>query len=142
MLGFVFFGTLGRYTGWYNMFWSDEISRYCMIWSVFLLAGLSAHRGQMFSIDLISERLPIKGQKIMASIRFLFVSIFSIFCCIYGWEMIQRQLQMKQISPSLKIPMWFMYSIVPFGMLLLLIHYGVLTWQLFHIENSQKMEDR
>ncbi len=61
ILCLVFFSTIGRYTGLYNMAWSDEASRYCMIWSVFLLAGLSAFRGQMFSIDIIGEKLPLKG---------------------------------------------------------------------------------
>ena len=31
MMGLVFFATFGRYTGLYNMAWSDEASRYCMI---------------------------------------------------------------------------------------------------------------
>ena len=60
MLGLVFCATVGRYTGWYNMAWSDEASRYCMIWSVFVVAGLSAQRGQMFSIDIVSEKLPLE----------------------------------------------------------------------------------
>ena len=65
MMGLVFFATVGRYTGLYNMAWSDEASRYCMIWSVFIVAGLSAQRGQMFSIDVVSEKLPLKDGFLM-----------------------------------------------------------------------------
>lgn len=128
MLGFVFFATIGRYTGWYNMAWSDEASRYCMIWSVFLLAGLSSFRGQMFSIDIVSEKLPLKGQKIFAIIRWILMTVFCIFAVIYGWKMLVHQVKIGQTSPSLKFPMWFMYSCVPAGCALLLAHYTALVW--------------
>lgn len=128
MLCLVFFATLGRYTGWYNMAWSDEASRYCMIWSVFLLAGLSAYRGQMFSIDIISEKLPLKGQRIFAIIRLVLMIAFCIFATVYGWNLVVHQMKIHQTSPSLKLPMWFMYSCVPLGCVLLLAHYVALVY--------------
>lgn len=128
MLGLVFFATLGRYTQWYNMAWSDEASRYCMIWSVFLLAGLSSFQGQMFSIDIVSEKLPLKGQKIFAIIRLILMIAFCVFAMVYGWNLMMHQVQIRQTSPSLKLPMWFMYSCVPLGCALLLAHYIALVW--------------
>lgn len=128
MLCLVFFSTVGRYTGLYNMAWSDEASRYCMIWSVFLLAGLSAFRGQMFSIDIISEKLPLKGQRLFVIIRLILMTAFCIFAIVYGWNLMLHQVKIGQTSPSLKLPMWFMYSCVPLGCLLLLLHYAVLAW--------------
>lgn len=140
MLGFVFFATIGRYTGWYNMVWSDEASRYCMIWSVFLLAGLSAFRGQMFSIDVLSEKLPLRGQRIFAVIRFLLMTAFCIFAVAYGWKMLVHQVKIGQTSPSLKLPMWFMYSCVPLGCALLLGHYTALLWTQLHEINEKIRE--
>lgn len=128
MLGFVFFSTVGRYTGWYNMAWSDEASRYCMIWSVFLLAGLSAFRGQMFSIDVLSEKLPLKWQKVFVVVRLILMVAFCIFAIVYGRNMMVHQIKINQKSPSLKLPMWFMYSTVPIGCALLLVHYVALAW--------------
>ncbi|MCI8576443.1 MAG: TRAP transporter small permease [Lachnospiraceae bacterium] len=128
ILCLVFFSTIGRYTGLYNMAWSDEASRYCMIWSVFLLAGLSAFRGQMFSIDIIGEKLPLKGQRAFVIIRLLLMIAFCAFAILYGWNLMMHQAKIGQTSPSLKLPMWFMYSCVPLGCLLLLIHYAALAW--------------
>lgn len=128
MLGLVFFATVGRYTGWYNMAWSDEASRYCMIWSVFVVAGLSAQRGQMFSIDIVSEKLPLRGQRIFAVIRLVLVLAFCAFCLVYGSKMMIHQANIGQTSPSLKMPMWIMYSCVPFGCLLLAAHYIALLY--------------
>lgn len=128
MLGLVFFATVGRYSGWYNMAWSDEASRYCMIWSVFVVAGLSAQRGQMFSIDIVSEKLPLKGQRIFAIVRLVLVLAFCAFCLVYGTKMMIHQAGIGQTSPSLKIPMWIMYSCVPFGCLLLAAHYIALFY--------------
>lgn len=128
MLGLVFFATVGRYSGWYNMAWSDEASRYCMIWSVFVVAGLSAQRGQMFSIDIVSEKLPLKGQRIFAIVRLVLVLAFCAFCLVYGTKMMIHQANIGQTSPSLKMPMWIMYSCVPFGCLLLAAHYIALFY--------------
>ena len=128
MLGLVFCATVGRYTGWYNMAWSDEASRYCMIWSVFVVAGLSAQRGQMFSIDIVSEKLPLKGQRIFAMVRLILVLIFCAFCLVYGTKMMIHQANIGQTSPSLKMSMWIMYSCVPFGCLLLAAHYIALFY--------------
>lgn len=128
MLSLVFLATVGRYTGLYNMAWSDEASRYCMIWSVFLLAGLSAFNGQMFSIDIISEKLPLKGQRAFAVIRLILMTAFCIFAVKYGWDLMVHQVKIGQTSPSLKLPMWFMYSCVPLGCALLLAHYIALVW--------------
>lgn len=128
MLCLVFFATLGRYTGLYNMAWSDEASRYCMIWSVFIVAGLSAQRGQMFSIDIVSEKLPLKGQKVFAAIRLILVIAFCAFCLVYGARMMIHQMNIGQTSPSQKLPMWFMYSCVPLGCFLLMAHYIALFY--------------
>ena len=128
MLGLVFFATVGRYSGWYNMAWSDEASRYCMIWSVFVVAGLSAQRGQMFSIDIVSEKLPLKGQRIFAIVRLVLVLAFCAFCLVYGTKMMIHQTNIGQTSPSLKMSMWIMYSCVPFGCLLLAAHYIALFY--------------
>ena len=138
----VFLGTVVRYTGWYNMFWSDEASRYCMIWSVLLLAGLSAQRGQMFSIDLLSAKLPIKGQKVFAIVRFVLVVAFCWFCCVYGGRLVQKQMVIHQVSPSMKIPMWFMYSSIPFSMFLLIIHYFALTYTVIKKLSAEEKEGK
>ena len=128
MLVVVFFATVGRYTGLYNMSWSDEAARYLMIWFVFLLAGLSAFRGEMFSIDLVTEHLSVTGQKVFAVIRLVLMTAFCIFAVVYGADLVLHQAQIHQTSPSLKQPMWFMYSSVPLGCLILELHYIALTW--------------
>ena len=59
MLVVVFFATVGRYTGLYNMSWSDEAARYLMIWFVFLLAGLSAFRAVSYThLDVYKRQDP------------------------------------------------------------------------------------
>ena len=128
MLVVVFFATVGRYTGLYNMSWSDEAARYLMIWFVFLLAGLSAFRGEMFSIDLVTEHLSVTGQKVFAVIRLVLMTAFFIFAVVYCADLVLHQAQIDQTSPSLKLPMWFMYSSVPLGCLILELHYIALTW--------------
>ncbi len=72
-------------------------------------------------------------------IRLLLMIAFCAFAILYGWNLMLHQAKIGQTSPSLKLPMWFMYSCVPLGCFLLLIHYAALAWvQLANISRKIK----
>lgn len=123
MLAIVFLATLGRYSGLFNMSWGDEAARYAMVWVVFMGAGVSAYQGDLFNVDIIVDKLPFKMQKACVYIRVLLMVAFCLFAIGYGYLVVKRQIMMNQNSPSLKIPMWFMYSSVPLGSFLMMVHY-------------------
>jgi C4-dicarboxylate transporter DctQ subunit len=139
MLAIVFLATLGRYSGWFNMSWGDEAARYAMVWVVFMGAGVSAYQGDLFNVDIIVDKLPFKMRKVCVYIRVLLVAAFCIFAIFYGYLVVKRQIMMNQNSPSLKLPMWFMYSSVPLGCLLMMIHYLALgIRQMRRIKSMEK----
>lgn len=127
ILAVVFVATVGRYTSLYRVLFSEELSRFCMIWIVFIGAAVCGLDGNLFNVDLIAPRLPKTGKIIFYVLKMAFTVIFCIFAAKYGIVMIERQIKLKQVSAMMGIPYAFMYSSVPVGCLLIAFHYSVKT---------------
>lgn len=65
ILAVVFVATVGRYTSLYRVLFSEELSRFCMIWLVFIGAAVCGLDGNLFNVDLIAPRLPKTGKIIL-----------------------------------------------------------------------------
>lgn len=107
--------------------WTEELSRYLLVWSSFLGASLAYHRGSHIAVTFFTERLsPATKQKVgIAAV--LFSLIFFVLGFWYGIEMIK--MQVFQVSPSLNLPMKDVYLVIP-------ISFGFMVF--FSIENLVK----
>jgi TRAP-type transport system small permease protein len=96
--------------------WTDELTRYLFIWSVFIGVAYSIRRNGHISIEtiylFIKEENKAKFNKIVYAIQFIFfvgVLIFSMNFVINNfWN----------VSPVLQLPMGFVYISLPIGCLL------------------------
>lgn len=119
----MFIATVGRYTKLYALSWSEELTRYTMVWLVFIGSGIGCYLGLHFNVDILVVKLKARGQKICLILRMIVIYAFCIFTTYEGIFVVKRQLAGGQFSPALKIPMWIMYSAVPIGCVLILLHY-------------------
>jgi C4-dicarboxylate transporter DctQ subunit len=121
MLFFIFMATVFRYFELGSLTWAEEASRYLMIWLAF--AGISlgfkknAHLGLSFVVDRFSE----KNQKVIYFIRALLIILFGVMVCYNTFLLINTQIKNPQISPAMGIPIWWVYSSVLFGSLMIII---------------------
>lgn len=110
MLIFVFTAIIVRYFGIGSMSWSDEASRFLMIW--LSLAGASYlfkdnnHLGLSFFVNL----LPLKFQQYLFYFRSLIIILFQLFITYYSITILVSQISNTQTSPNLGLPMWVVYS--------------------------------
>jgi TRAP-type C4-dicarboxylate transport system permease small subunit len=119
MIIVVFFATFGRYTQLYSWGWSDELARYCMIWIVFLGLGVAAMKGGHFVVNALDLFLPKTALKVIKVIDAIIVCIFNILASKYAIQVIQAQMKSGQITPSLNVPMWWIYLAIPVGLLIM-----------------------
>ena len=119
----MFVATIGRYTKLFTLPWSEELTRYTMVWLVFIGSGIGCYSGMHFNVDILVEKMGPTGKKICLFLRMVVIYAFCIFTTIYGFNIVKRQFIGGQISPALKLPMWIMYSAVPIGCILILLHY-------------------
>ena len=108
-----------RYFFSYSFPWTEELSRYLMIWSILLLVGnLLGTRGQI-KMTYFTDMLPKKWFNIYRLFfDFIFI-IYFIYLIINGWLLSLSVA--NAVSPALNLPMFWPYFAVPFtGFLALL----------------------
>lgn len=119
----VFIATVGRYTALFSLPWAEELSRFLMIWLVFVGAGAVAGEGGHYGVDIVVTNLPRLGQKICLILTDIFISAFCIFVAWYGMQNVISQFQKAQQSPAMHVPIWIMYLSVIIGCVLVLLQY-------------------
>lgn len=104
----VFLGVLVRFVFTHTSYrisvpWTEEVSRYLMIWTVFLGAAVAARTGKLIGVEFVVRVLPRSlGRGIKYLALFLSVSFYALLCFIgVQWVEFGR----SQTSPVLEMPM-------------------------------------
>lgn len=103
-----------------SIFWTFEVSSFMFTWIIFLGAAIGFMRKSHFSISLMVEKFSPKIRKFFDNFVIIVVTIFLVVVIKYGWDlMISTR---YQISPSLRVPMSIIYSVIPFGSSIMLLY--------------------
>ena len=121
MVILVVLATAVRYFQIGSIPWAEEAARYLMIAMVFAGIALGFRDNTHLGMSFIVNSLPESMQKIMIWIRTVLIIAFSILTGYFTLEIIKKQMQFPQASPSMHIPMWIVYSIMLVGSVLMVI---------------------
>jgi C4-dicarboxylate transporter DctQ subunit len=113
--------TFGRYTGFYSLYWSEELVRYIYIWLAFLGISLGVKSDAHFRVSLLVNVLPQTLRKIVQVLAVIVVITFLGLMVYHGAILIQKQIYMEQISPMIGIPMFIPYAAICVGCLTMAI---------------------
>ncbi|MGD1946804.1 MAG: TRAP transporter small permease [Croceivirga sp.] len=93
---------------------TEELSRFLLIWLAVLATAYSrSYKGQM-AIDFFYEKFSQKGKYILSLfIEFSIMAFALSVMVIGGINLVYITLKLGQLSPSLGLPVGFVYSIVP-----------------------------
>ena len=120
--------------------WSEEASRYLLVWTAFIGGAYGVRRGAHIGIEAFALLLPKKAQKVLN----LFVLVVStVVCCVilkYGIDIVSTQLSKGQLSPAMRIPMGYMYAAIPVGMFFFIIRH--IEEIIVEIKNFNKVEEK
>jgi len=100
--------------------WSEELSRYLLVWGTFFAATMAYKRGNHIAITFVIEALPKKIHALFVILSYLLSLVFFAAAGYYDIEMIQ--MQVFQISPAMSIPMKYIYYSIPISMLIMMLH--------------------
>ncbi|MDD3570239.1 MAG: TRAP transporter small permease [Lachnospiraceae bacterium] len=103
--------------------WSEELSRYLLVWTAFLGGAYGVRQGAHIGVEAFVLLLPKTLQKVLS----IFIMLASIVLCVviakYGFAIVQTQLSRGQLSPAMRIPMGYMYAAIPVGMIFFIIRF-------------------
>lgn len=116
----VFGNVVGRYVFSVSSSMVEEITRYMMIWLVYLGAGLALRGGQHVSVNLVIDALTPALARLLRAIALLATLAFMAAVLWYGWQ--YAQFAMSRLTPVLQWPIGAVYLAVPLGALLFIVH--------------------
>lgn len=102
---------------------TDELSRYLMIWVGVLGAAYISGRKMHVAIDLLPMRLNKEGQlklKVVVSIIVILLSLFVLV--IGGARLVYITYTLEQYSAALQIPLALVYLVIPISGLLIIYY--------------------
>jgi TRAP-type C4-dicarboxylate transport system permease small subunit len=103
--------------------WSEELSRYVMVWAVFFGASMGAKTGAHIGVEAFVNFFPQKIKRSMIIISAGFTQIFCVLVFVLSLQVVIRIYQMGQVSPAMEIPMYIPYLAVPVGAVLMSIRF-------------------
>jgi TRAP-type C4-dicarboxylate transport system permease small subunit len=99
--------------------WSEELARYLMIWTGMVGSFVAMREGRHIGVTMVVDRLPPRAA--------LAVSIFVQAATIAFLVILARQglaltlVNLQQLSPAMRIPMFYPYLAVPVGAALMIL---------------------
>ena len=114
--------------------WSEELSKYLLIWSTFLGSALCIRRKSLVGLEFFLNSMTKKNQKILKTVLNLIVCAMLLFLIRVGFWSV-RQVWF-QITPVLKQSMGLMYASIPVGSVFMLINEIIVTVYLWKGEEN------
>jgi TRAP-type transport system small permease protein len=127
--------------------WSEELSRFAMVWMSFIAASFIMAEGNHISVDIWSQRVTAKTSRIFTMASHLVVAMSCIMLLIGGLNFVMKVHPVG--SATLGIPKSYWYGSVAVGLLLMAGHSLVNFWLVLrtgkpyeaeHIDLSEGME--
>ncbi|WP_010136149.1 TRAP transporter small permease [Ochrovirga pacifica] len=107
---------------------TEELSRFLLIWLAVIATAYSrSYKGQM-AIDFFYEKFSVKGKYVLSLFIEFSIMFFALFVMVIGGvNLVNITLKLGQLSPSLGLPVGYVYSIVP------ICGFVILFFSSFHI---------
>ncbi len=100
--------------------WTEELSRYLLVWGSFFAATIAYKKGSHIAITFVVNLFNEKTRRIVKLTMDILSSIFFVVMIYFGFKMIS--LQIYQTSPAMQIPMRLVYLCIPLSGIIMLYY--------------------
>lgn len=121
----VFIQVIFRFVLKASLPWSEELSRYLLVWVTFLGGAYGVKTGAHLGIEAFKLILPKRTRKIVEIVMLIAGIVICAITLKLGIDIVAVQLKRIQYSPAMRIPMAYAYLAIPVGMGFFIIRYIV-----------------
>jgi len=121
MVVLVFMNVIYRYFLNSAIAWSEEISRFMMIWLSFLGAVIAFIHSEHLGLDLITKAVSPKVSRLMTVLADVLVLVALGMLVSGGYTLAYETMQSGWVSPATETPYGVVYMVVPFSAALLFL---------------------
>ena len=107
--------------------WPEEAAKFAFVWLTFIGAAVAVKYRRHMAVDCVMPLLPASVERML---RLIMLAVTICLLCMigwYGWRLMQ--ISWVAISPSLSLPMGYVYLAVPTGATLMVIRLCGQFWQ-------------
>ncbi|KAB7707169.1 TRAP transporter small permease subunit [Bacillus aerolatus] len=119
--------------------WAEEVSRYLMVYSVFLGAALALRTHSLIAVEVIAEKISFHAKRTLKIIVYLLAIIFFSVLLIKGINILGN-VQMQR-TPALQISMSIPYLAIPVGAAALILNSVAVILELIINKNPPEQEE-
>lgn len=132
MVVVVFMQVATRYVFEAPLSWTEELSRYCLIWLSFIGAAMAMKARGHFAVEYLIHKLPKRLHPPAELALLVIIGVFLAVLLDTGITVLQ--VTNMQTSPALQVPMSYVYCSIPIGALFMIVHLLVLlTEKLYEV---------
>lgn len=102
---------ISRYIAGRPFTWSEELARYIFVWMTFLGMAVGVKQGSHVALDILVKKLKGVSQRVLMIVNNLLLLVFGVCLSASGFELVK--LGMLQKSPTLQLPMQYVYAVIP-----------------------------
>lgn len=106
---------VSRYVFGNSLSWSEEVTRFCFIWTGFLSISYCVKNGKSIKIDQFAEwfrdDLGGRGLHLFRLVSYLIELVLFAYLLPFAWHFVRSSYVGKAASPAVGIPMWIVQSI-------------------------------
>lgn len=119
----IFAQVVSRYGFNHTPIWSEELSRFLVVWSIFIGVAIGVRNNQHIGVDAVIRFLPSK-LKLASEVLLNLIGVVVLGILIFNSiEFIQHTMEYEQLSPAMRIPMYIPYIAMPVGLSLSILHF-------------------
>jgi len=126
------FQVISRYIFKSPLFWTEETGRYLLVWISFLGATTALKRNMHVAVNFVLNFFSEKIRSKLELLGKIFILFFLAFTIKGG--LILSKINIHQLSPALRIPMFWPYVVIPLSAIIMFIH--ILTSIVFSEERN------
>ena len=129
----VLFQVFSRYILGTSFTWTEEFARFSLIWMTILGAAYLNAKREHLSMDFLYQKFSATNKKKASILIEVLVFTFAfVVMVIGGFNLVYTTLHLEQLSGTLRIPLGYIYAIMPISGLL------IMCFSVYHISNINK----
>lgn len=119
-----------RYVLGVSFSWTEELARFSLIWMTMVGAAYLSGKREHLSMDFLYEKLSDRNRSKASILIEVLIFLFALVVIVVGGSnLVYTTLHLGQLSGTLRIPLGYIYSILPFSGLL------IMAFSSYHIFN-------
>jgi TRAP-type C4-dicarboxylate transport system permease small subunit len=110
--------------------WTEELARFCFIWSIMLGAMVGIREGTHFVVDLWPDMNP-RAQAALRLVAAVFVLLFALVLVWWGIDF--TRFALKRFSELAELPLWMIHIPWPIAGVTWIVFLGEQMWDDFRV---------